>query len=295
MFFHCLELRFFSAVPKKNFDFHCLKYLSEYLARKEYNEKPPHPVGDGMTQGPYIVTGASKGIGRAIAQEIAKQGYPVIALARASEELDSIGGELALLHSKSMALACDLSNSNDIEAAATHICSHFPWIAGLVHNAGTIIPVQPLDQVPIPLWSASIQVNLVGVQDLTQRLMVNMGGSHQTRITTISSGAALSPVESWSAYCVSKAGLDMWARCIALEGIPLNISAISIAPGIVDTDMQLTIRSVNPEDFPRHPDFVSLYTSGQLTQSRDVAVQLYPLILNHSMEQSGQRFDVREL
>ena len=261
---------------------------------KEYNEKPSHLVG-GMAQGPYIVTGASKGIGRAIAQEIAKHGYPVIALARASKELEQIATELSLLHPKSMALACDLSNPKNIASAATQIYNLFPWIAGLVHNAGTIEPVQPLNQVSISLWSESIQVNLIGVQDLTQRLMKHMGGTLQTRITTISSGASLNPVESWSAYCVAKAGLDMWARCIALEGVALNISAISIAPGIVDTDMQLTIRSVQPELFPRHSDFVSLHTSGQLAQSEDVALQLCPLILNHSMEQSGQRFDVREL
>ena len=259
-----------------------------------YNEKPAHLVR-GMTQGPYIVTGASKGIGRAIAHEIAKQGYPVLALARASPELEQIGIELNLLHPESMALACDLSKSQDIAAVASQITTQFSWIAGIVHNAGTVEPIHPLNEVPIALWSTSLQVNLIGVQDLTQRLMGNMGGEHQTRITTVSSGASLNPVESWSAYCVAKAGLDMWARCIAQEGAELNISAISIAPGIVDTNMQLTIRSVQPKLFPRHSDFVSLHTSGQLTQSTDVALQMCPLILNHSMEHSGQRFDVREL
>lgn len=248
-----------------------------------------------MTQGPYIVTGASKGIGRAIAHEIAKQGYPVLALARASPELEQIGIELNLLHPESMALACDLSKSQDIAAVASQITTQFSWIAGIVHNAGTVEPIHPLNKVPIELWSTSLQVNLIGVQDLTQRLMGNMGGEHQTRITTVSSGASLNPVESWSAYCVAKAGLDMWARCLAIEEAQSNISAISIAPGIVDTNMQLTIRSVQPELFPRHADFVNFHTSGLLVSSNDVAVQLCPLILNHTMEQSGQRFDVREL
>ena len=269
-------------------------YFIVFFTDEAYNEVPAQHVRD-MTQGPYIVTGASKGIGRAIALELAKQGHPVVALARASTELEQVGAELTLLHPNSIAFACDLSNSDSIAATATELNRLFPWIAGLIHNAGTIEPIQPLNQVPIHLWSASIQVNLIGVQDLTQRLMKHMGGTHQTRITTISSGASLNPVQSWSAYCVGKAGLDMWARCIAQEGAELNISAISIAPGIVDTDMQLTIRSVKPELFPRHSDFVSLPTSGQLTQSTDVALQLCPLILNHSMEQSGQRFDVREL
>lgn len=248
-----------------------------------------------MAQGPYVVTGASKGIGRAISQQLAAQGYPVLALARPSRALDEIGEELALCCPGSFAIACDLSQPNDIKQAAEQICQHFPWIAGLVHNAGTIFPVLPLAQIEINDWSHSIDVNLIGVQDLTQRLMANMGGAQQSRVTTISSGAALSPVESWSAYCVAKAGLDMWTRCLAIEGAQSNISAISIAPGIVDTGMQSALRSVDPIDFPRHADFVNFHTSGQLVPSDEVGLQLCPLILNHSMEQSGQRYDIREL
>ena len=248
-----------------------------------------------MAQGPYVVTGASKGIGRAISQKLAAEGYPVLALARASKELDEIGEELAARCSGSRAIECDLSQPESIKNAAQLILQSAPWIAGIVHNAGTIFPIMPLAQVEIAHWTTSINANLIGVQDLTQRLLSNLGGKQQSRITTISSGAALSPVESWSAYCVAKAGLDMWAKCLAAEGASSNISAISIAPGIVDTGMQSDIRSADPKLFPKHADFVSLYTEKQLTKSADVADQLCPLILSHTMQQSGQRFDVREL
>ena len=63
-----------------------------------------------------------------------------------------------------------------------------------------------------------------------------MKKSDRCRVTTISSGAAVNSLHSWSAYCVSKAGLEMWTRCLAEEGKSDNISAISVAPGIVDTD-----------------------------------------------------------
>ena len=248
-----------------------------------------------MAQGPYVVTGASKGIGREISLQLATQGHPVIALARASVELDEIGTTLAQICPGSFSLACDLSHPEIIQSTASHICETFDWIAGIVHNAGTIFPIIPLAQADISLWTHSISANLIGVQDLTQRLLANMGGSQQSRTTTISSGASLRPVESWSAYCVAKAGLDMWARCLAAEGSASNISAIAVAPGVVDTGMQVDIRSANPKQFPAHPTFVSLHTDGHLTQSKDVAGQLCPLILHHSMEQSGQRFDVREL
>ena len=67
-------------------------------------------------------------------------------------------------------------------------------------------------------WEQTIQVNLLGVQDLTRSLDSIIGGENHTRITTISSGAAQRSLHGWSAYCVSKAGLDMWTKCMAEEG-----------------------------------------------------------------------------
>ena len=87
----------------------------------------------------------------------------------------------------------------------------------------------------------------------------------------------------------------MWTRCLALESQLKNISAVSVAPGVVDTDMQATIRSVPMENFPSHADFVALHTGGHLTNSDDVAQQLLPLVLEQTMQQSGQRYDVRDL
>ena len=138
-------------------------------------------------------------------------------------------------------------------------------------------------------------VNLVGVQHLTQALHPALKGAHRARVTTISSGAALRPLASWSAYCTAKAGLDMWTRCLAEEGASENISAISVAPGIVDTDMQRTIRSSTAGDFPLLDNFVGYHENGQLTQPGDVAEALFGLITAHTLEQSGHRFDVRDL
>ena len=243
----------------------------------------------------YVLTGASKGLGRALALALAGHGYPVLALARPSTELDEIGGLLASVAPGSRSIECDLSNPTSIANAASLISQQTTFIAGLVHNAGAIAPVKPLDKVDASDWAHSIQVNLVGVQDLTQRIYPLLGGEHQSRITVISSGASLRPIGSWSAYCVSKAGLDMWSRCVAEEGRESNISSVSVAPGIVDTGMQTEIRSTPAEDFPSLQSFIDLHANGDLARSEDVAAQLMPLVTTHSMEQSGQRFDVREL
>tara|TARA_B100000459_G_scaffold41645_1_gene21135 strand:- start:311 stop:574 length:264 start_codon:yes stop_codon:yes gene_type:complete len=87
----------------------------------------------------------------------------------------------------------------------------------------------------------------------------------------------------------------MWSRCLAEEGAKDGITSISIAPGIVNTDMQLQIRSSNVNDFPLVESFEGYHRDGQLTNPDDVARRLYKLIVSHSIEQSGQRFDVRDL
>ena len=243
----------------------------------------------------YVVTGASKGIGRAICLELAKAGAIVALLARQSDELNQATQEVQSISPQSFAVTCDLANPAMVTGAATEILSMAPQLDGLVHNAGDIHPIQPLLEADLSQWSRSMMVNLVGVQHLTQALHPSLKGTHRVRVTTISSGAALRPLASWSAYCTAKAGLDMWTRCLAEEGASENISAVSVAPGIVDTAMQQAIRSAPPEDFPLLDNFVGYHENGQLSQPEEVAVALFGLITAHTLEQSGQRFDVRDL
>jgi benzil reductase ((S)-benzoin forming) len=93
---------------------------------------------------------------------------------------------------------------------------------------------------------------------------------------------------------VAKAGLEMWAMCMAEEGVNENISAISIAPGIVDTDMQKDIRNADEISFPSLPNFIEYHKNGELTNPDDVAKTLLPFCLGNSGE-TGQRLDVRNL
>ena len=248
-----------------------------------------------MTLPIYVITGASKGLGRALALQMAEQGHTIFALARPSEALNEVEALLRSSSKDSMSIECDLSDLNSIAAASTIIKANASFISGIVHNAGAVAPVKPIKGAAGEAWARSVHVNLIGVHALTQQIYQLLGGEKQSRITTISSGASLRPVESWSAYCVSKAGLDMWSRCMAEEGQAHNISSIAVAPGVVDTGMQLEIRSTPSEDFPSLQSFIDLHEQGQLVSSAAVAGQLIPLVTTHSMEQSGQRFDVREL
>jgi benzil reductase ((S)-benzoin forming) len=243
----------------------------------------------------YLVTGASKGIGRSISLELARHGAQVILLSRASTELDQTLADVQSSVPSSFAVACDLGEASSIDAAVRHILADISELHGLVHNAGDIHPIKPLFGADTADWTRSMMVNLVGVQHLTQGLASALQGEHRTRVTTISSGAALRPLASWSAYCTAKAGLDMWTRCLAEEGAQHNITAVSVAPGIVDTGMQTAIRSAAPEDFPLLDNFVGYHENGDLSDADTVAKALHDLITAHTEAHSGQRFDVRDL
>tara|TARA_B100000401_G_scaffold190182_1_gene128029 strand:+ start:508 stop:1248 length:741 start_codon:yes stop_codon:yes gene_type:complete len=242
----------------------------------------------------FLVTGASKGLGRSIALAIAKSGATVIALARSSSELKEIEAKLKTISGDSVAVSCDLSKSTDISNASDFILSKFDHLSGIVHNAGIINPIGNMLDTSRDDWELTLKVNLLGVQDLTRSLDDAIGGEKHTRVTTISSGAAQRSLHGWSAYCVSKAGLDMWTNCMAEEGNSENISALAIAPGIVDTAMQEEIRSADESSFPLLQNFKDYYVNGELSKPDDVATKLLPYCLG-KLGNNGDRLDVRNL
>ena len=242
----------------------------------------------------FLVTGASKGLGRSIALAIAKSGATVIALARSSSELKEIEAKLKTISGDSVAVSCDLSKSTDISNASDFILSKFDHLSGIVHNAGIINPIGNMLDTSRDDWELTLKVNLLGVQDLTRSLDDAIGGEKHTRVTTISSGAAQRSLHGWSAYCVSKAGLDMWTNCMAEEGNSENISALAIAPGIVDTAMQEEIRSADESSFPLLQNFKDYYVNGELSKPDDLATKLLPYCLG-KLGNNGDRLDVRNL
>ena len=161
-----------------------------------------------MEQKTYLVTGASKGIGRSIAHTLAQDGIRVILLSRQSDELKMACDSVQSISSTSFSVACDLGDSDSISQAIEHL-NGISSLDGIVHNAGAIAPIKPMSEADNEEWALNIEINLIGVQRLTKGLYPKMKASQHCRVTTISSGAALRPLHSWSSYCISKAGLDM--------------------------------------------------------------------------------------
>ena len=242
----------------------------------------------------FLVTGASKGLGRSIALSLANSGKSVIALARSSPDLDTLHDLLKQISPNSQIVSCDLAITEDISNAVGKIKRDFKHLSGIVHNAGTISPIENMLDVSRDSWERAVNVNLIGVQDLTQSLDSLIGGESHTRVVTISSGAAKRPLHGWSSYCVSKAGLDMWTKCLAEEGESENISALAIAPGIVDTAMQKEIRQADESSFPLLQNFIDYHNNGELTNPDDVAQKILPYVVG-DLGQNGDILDVRNL
>jgi benzil reductase ((S)-benzoin forming) len=152
-------------------------------------------------------------------------------------------------------------------------------LALLVNNAGTVQPVGPLNgQDPVEVAMA------VGL-NVTAPLMLSaaLAGMRvdACRILHISSGAGRNAYPGWSIYCATKAALDHHARAVALDGSP-GLRICSLAPGIIDTDMQAEIRATPEERFPLRARFVDMKQAGHLSAPAQSAVHVVNYLLSPS-------------
>jgi NAD(P)-dependent dehydrogenase (short-subunit alcohol dehydrogenase family) len=186
-----------------------------------------------------LVTGGNRGIGYAAVRELARAGAQVTFTARSEANVAAAMEELA---GAAQGRVCDVT---DRAGMAALIDEGFDI---LVNNAGVIGPIGRIGDVSVEDWARNIETNLVAAFHAIQVAvpgMVNRGGG---TIVNLSSGAAHRPMEGWSAYCAGKAGLSMVTRCVHEEWGGHGIRAFGFAPGVVDTDMQGSIRAsgINP-------------------------------------------------
>lgn len=220
----------------------------------------------------YIVTGTTQGLGKALAEKIAQDpGNELIALARAPDA-PIAGGER---------IEVDLADFHALEKACDRIDRRIRGKryakAVLVNNAGVVAPVGPLERTDAAQLERNLAVNLVAPMLLMRRfLRATEGAAPLRRIVNISSGAGRRPIAGWSAYCAAKAGLDMATRVVALEAQSRGdaIEAVSLAPGVIDTAMQATVRGATAEDFADVERFRQMKAEGVLRPADDVAAEI---------------------
>jgi 3-oxoacyl-[acyl-carrier protein] reductase len=184
-----------------------------------------------------IVIGAGRGIGRAIALELASRGARLMLASRTPAELDESAGLLRALGAPCRTLATDVSRACEVEELARTTLVEFGRIDALVNNAGTQGPIGPLAANDAARWMRTLEVNLMGPMLSMRSVLPHMIGRRQGKIVNLSGGGATAPRPNFSAYAASKAALVRLTETVSEEVRPFNVQVNAVAPGAVNTRM----------------------------------------------------------
>lgn len=225
----------------------------------------------------FVITGASRGLGAALTRALLSPENQLVCVARSrNQELEqaaAASGTKVAWHMRDLAepahAASWLANVLDAVEPA-------PLSATLILNAGVVDPIGPIEQLIEATLLPHLLTNLVTPMTMTAAFLKASDHFNCPRkVLAISSGAARRPVEGWSAYCAGKAGLDMFVRSVNAEyanvEAPRSVRAVALAPGVVDTGMQESIRSA---DFAQVQRFRDLKENNQLSNPDDVAERI---------------------
>jgi len=186
-----------------------------------------------------IVTGASRGIGAAIARQLARQGAHVVAAARA-ENARAVADEIAASGGRAEAVALEVTDAGSAERIVTETMDRHGRVDVLVSNAG-IARDQLLLRMKREDWDAVLATNLTAAFALTQAVLKPMLRQRAGRVICISSVVGQSGNAGQANYAASKAGLVGFAKAVALEVASRGITVNVVAPGLIDTDMTRAI------------------------------------------------------
>ncbi|MBI5255648.1 MAG: SDR family NAD(P)-dependent oxidoreductase [Burkholderiales bacterium] len=232
-----------------------------------------------MAEHLFIVTGSSRGVGAALVEQLLQPGHIVLGIARhQNHELQRRADSAGLLLTQWQA---DLADPLPVAQALRS------WLAGfdpavlrsvtLFNNAGVIGGGAPVERIALSVLSNALRVGLEAALLLSAAFLeVTAQWPAQRRLLNISSGLGRRAMAGSAAYCAAKAGMDHFSRAIALEqaGQPNPARVVSMAPGVIDTDMQVELRSTDPRQFPDRDRFVQLKAQGLLLTPQSCATQL---------------------
>ena len=225
-----------------------------------------------------ILTGASRGLGAAIAERLLQGGGVLLTMSRHPDQaLDGKATEAgASLEQWTVDLADALPASARLEAWLGSRQDSFSAVT-LINNAALAGKAGPIGEGDAPALAAVLRVGLEAPMLLTRAfLRATRAWSIPRRVLNISSGAGKKPLTGTAAYCAVKAGLDHFSRVVALDEArgPNGAMIVSLAPGVIDTDMQTALRDSDPRAFPDQPVFVEMKMQGRLSSARDAATKV---------------------
>lgn len=216
-----------------------------------------------------VITGASKGMGQAMARQLLDAGHALLCIARHVDE------DLAA-RARAAGIPCeqwsaDLAEPGPVgQRLAQWLAgqaAHKPASVTLINNAGVIPTIAPLGLVPQGELARALRVGLEAPMLLTGAFLeATATWSCPRKVLNISSGLGRRAMASQAAYCTAKAGMDQFTRCVALEEAmrPHGARLCSLAPGVIETGMQVQLRGASDQQFPDRANFQSLKDQGML-------------------------------
>jgi 3-oxoacyl-[acyl-carrier protein] reductase len=219
-----------------------------------------------------IITGAGRGIGRAVALALGRAGYRLVLASRTSHELKATAD---LVKCESLIVRADVASAADVEAVVRAATEKFGRIDAAIHCAG-LAPVRSIADMSPEQWRTTLDTNLSSAFYLCKAAWPAFERQRQGVIVLISSQAARDPFPGFAAYGAAKAGLNLFALAAAREGHPLGIRVHVIAPAAVETTMFRGILS--HEQFP----------TGLALQPDDVAESVAQCVLGDLRYTSGE-------
>jgi NAD(P)-dependent dehydrogenase (short-subunit alcohol dehydrogenase family) len=244
-----------------------------------------------MAERVAVVTGVSKGLGAALAACLAERGFAVIGIGRAAPRSPS-GAPLRLVE-------VDLANVASARRAADRlfgeIAARRADVVALINNAAVAGPTGTVDSLDVDAVDLSLAVNLrapIAIAGAFVRAFAGDVGDR--RLLNVSSGAAAHAIPGIGTYCIAKAGLEMLTQVVAAEHAEHGIVAVTLRPGVIDTEMQAFARSQSREALPSIDMFRGFHESGQLQSPDTTAAKIVDRLVIGRIE-SGRTYSYAEL
>ena len=220
-----------------------------------------------------VITGAGRGLGRAIALAFAREGARVAIVSRSREEIDRVAGEISAMGSEVLALQGDVSLSGEVSSLMQEVMNRYSRLDILVNNAAVMGPPRFIQDADVASWEKAIAINLHGVFFCSREAALIMARERGGKILNITSGLGQMPYPRFCAYAVSKAGVSQMTRSLAEELKEYRIQVNAIDPGVMDTRLQKDLRNLGPSVLGKeiHEHFLEYEREGWLRNPTVVA------------------------